>query len=111
MYVKICTIGVTYPNKLKETVQKIKTQCTFKALQWNITGIKDNGLGQQNFLGTGHEHKRFYDIGHRISDIEPKKIILFRVLIKNIAGRSVRSSLLPYIVFGVAILRLVTCEA
>ena len=55
MYVKLFTIGVTYPNELKETVQKIKSQCTFKALQWNITGIKGNGLGHQRFPGTGHE--------------------------------------------------------
>ena len=76
MYVKTHAIRVTYPNDLKETAQKVKSQCTFKALQWNITGIKDNGLGQQNFLGTGHEHMRFYDIGHRISDIEPKNYIV-----------------------------------
>ena len=55
MYVKICTIGVTYPNELKDSVQKIKSQCTFKALQLNITGIKGNGLGHQRFPGTGHE--------------------------------------------------------
>ena len=56
MYVKICTIGVTYPNELKDSVQKIKSQCTFKALQLNITGIKGNGLRHQRPPGTGHEH-------------------------------------------------------